>query len=112
MGDEDETHSFCTVECPCGAEIAVRGTKAEAITAWNTRPPNSLQAEVDALRDKVAEFEAAGCMLNKAIERARQMVPDDDEGLAANIFAQHINAAQMNYNRAALATKDTPSHDV
>ena len=49
-----------TVICAsCQVEGSYCDTEAEAITAWNTRPPNPLQAEVDALLARVAELEGA-----------------------------------------------------
>ena len=66
------------------------------------RWPCVLRRENDALRARVAVLEQAGRMLNEAIDSGRHMIPDDDEGLAAKIFAYRINVAQTKYIRAAL----------
>lgn len=46
----------------------------------------ALQAHADALAEAIRD----GC---EAMKVARNTIPDDDEGLAANIFAHHLNWA-------------------
>ena len=41
-----------------------------------------------------------------AIDKARNLVPDDEEGLAASIFCYHLNAAQARARRVLWAIED------
>jgi hypothetical protein len=43
--------------------------------------------------------------VDKAITSARHYIPEDDEGVASDIFAYYLNAAQMEL-RAALAEQE------
>lgn len=45
-----------------------------------------------------------------AIDKARNLVPDDEEGLAASIFCYHLNAAQDRARRVLWSIKET-KHD-
>lgn len=60
----------------------------EAATALQTA-----RAKIERLREALA-------ILNAAINKARDTVPDDDEGIAARVFCHHLNQAQMDARQA------------
>ena len=50
-------HNYAVGCSRCIIQTEWTSTEAEAIAAWNTRPPNPLQAEVEALRTRAAQLE-------------------------------------------------------
>jgi len=57
-------------------------------------------------RELIAELVAALGSLHDAIDTARDRVPDDDEGTAAMLFCQVLNAAQKPARAALRKAKE------
>ena len=62
-------HNYAVGCSRCIIQTEWTSTEAEAIAAWNTRPPNPLQAEVEALRARVAELEGNNARLREHIAK-------------------------------------------
>lgn len=60
----------------------------------------ALEATLADERKRVGELESVITRAIAANKRARDMVPDEDEGLASEIFAKHINWADTEMMRA------------
>ena len=64
-----------SVKCDNGHAIHVYGDTIDAaITAWNTRPPNPLQADVEALWARVAELESFVRVADELCAATNQLV--------------------------------------
>lgn len=53
----------------------------------------AMQAEIDRLREALIETRSVLISTYETHRRARDMVPDEEEGLAAQVFAKAINHA-------------------
>lgn len=104
-----------SAECDdCGAKMAARyKSKADAITAWNTRQSHSLPGDVGMLRDQIASalaFNAihldASLNLQGALDDLRGQFDPNDNGVIATTVERVI--AQIEAVRAALTPSPCP----
>lgn len=68
------------------------------------------QFEADTLASQARQIEALRSVMgavSSAISRARDLVPDDDEGPLADVFAKHLNYAQSQIIRALNPARTT-----
>lgn len=78
-----------------------RNSKEQAIAAWNTRAAIAAMPDLTELQQRVKQLEeglhSAKAAIDKTLKAhsaARDMVPDEEEGLAAQVFAYHINGTE------------------
>ncbi len=90
---------------PSKEVIYIQFSEIGSIRKWAEYPFDDGQQYVHATalqsaRAEIERLRAALAILNAAIDKARDIVPDDDEGIAARVFCHHLNQAQMDARQA------------
>lgn len=85
--------------------IPISGEHASARIMGDKDRENPVERPRPALEPSEDVVEALRELIG-AIDKARNLVPDDEEGLAASIFCYHLNAAQDRARRVLWSIKD------